>query len=172
MGLLVWIDRLNIAFGRLVSHLIWVGIAIVVLEVVLRYVFNAPTVWAPGYTQRIFGSYFILIGAYTLIQGGHVRVDLFLNSSSPRWNAFLNLINYLVLVIWCSALTYEGWHYFEEAWAFGETDSSALGHPMWPVKLALFVGVLLITLQGIVEIIRSAVLVARPDFDVKRIGTA
>lgn len=169
MGLLAWVDRLNIAFGKVVSFLIWFGIIIIVLEVILRYVFNMPTVWGPGYTQRIFASYFILIGAFTLIQGGHVRVDLLLGSRSARWNAFLDLLNYAVLVLWAGALTYEGWYYFEEAWAFNETDESALGHPMWPVKLALFLGVLMITLQGIVEIIRSAVLVVRPDFDIKRV---
>ncbi len=172
MGLLAWIDRINIWFGKAISYLIWIGIGIIVLEVVLRYVFNAPTVWGPGYTQRIFGSYFILIGAYTLIRGGHVRVDLLLNTRSPRWNAFLDLLNYVVLVIWAAALTYEGWYYFEEAWRFSEVDDSALRHPMWPVKLALFVGVTLITLQGIVEIIRSSVLVVRPDVDVKRVDAA
>ncbi|MCC5856741.1 MAG: TRAP transporter small permease subunit [Ectothiorhodospiraceae bacterium] len=172
MGLLAWVDRLTIAFGKVVSFLIWFGIAIIVLEVVLRYVFNMPTVWGPGYTQRIFAAYFILIGAYTLIQGGHVRVDLLLGTRSPRWNAFLDLLNYVILIIWAGALTYEGWYYFEEAWSFNETDDSALGHPMWPVKLALFVGVLMITLQGVAEAIRSAVLVVRPDADVKRIGTA
>ncbi|MCC5809062.1 MAG: TRAP transporter small permease subunit [Ectothiorhodospiraceae bacterium] len=172
MGLLAWVDRINIWIGKVVSYLIWFGIAIIVLEVLLRYVFNSPTVWGPGYTQRIFGSYFILIGAYTLIRGGHVRVDLLLNTRSPRWNALLDLLNYVVLVIWVAALTYEGWYYFEEAWMFNETDDSALRHPMWPVKLALFVGVLMIAIQGVVEIIRSAVLVVRPGIDVKRVDAA
>lgn len=169
MALLAWVDRFNIAFGKLFSYLIWFGIGIIVLEVVLRYVFNMPTVWGPGYTQRIFGSYFVLIGAYTLIQGGHVRVDILLNTRSPRWNALLDFINYAVLVIWTSALVYEGWYFFEDAWLFNETDDSALGHPMWPVKLALFAGVLVIALQGVVELIRSVVLFVRPDLDVKKV---
>lgn len=169
MVLLAWVDRFNAAFGKLVSYLIWFGIAIIVLEVVLRYVFNAPTVWGPGYTQRIFGSYFILIGAYTLLQDGHVRVDLLLNTRSPRWNALLDLINFSVLVIWAGAVVYEGWFYFQESWAFNELDDSALGHPMWPVKLALLVGVSVITLQGVVEMIRSALLIVWPELDVKRI---
>jgi TRAP-type mannitol/chloroaromatic compound transport system permease small subunit len=172
MGLLAWIDRINIAFGKLVSYIIWIGIALVVLEVTLRYVFNAPTVWGPGYAQRLFAAYFILVGAYTLTQGGHVRVDLVLNTRSPRWNAGLDLVNYVVLVIWAAALTYEGWYYFEEAWTFAERDDSALGHPMWPVKLALLVGVASILLQGLAEIVRSAILVVSPDTDVKRIGAA
>lgn len=168
MALLAWVDRFNTAFGKLVSYLVWFGIAIIVLEVVLRYVFNAPTVWGPGYTQRIFGSYFILIGAYTLLQGGHVRVDILLNTRSPRWNALLDLLNYSVLLIWTFALLYEGWFYLAESWSFGEIDDSALGHPMWPVKLALFAGVVVITLQGLAELIRSALLLVWPNLDPKR----
>lgn len=170
MVLLAWVDRFNIAFGKLVSYLIWFGIAIIVLEVALRYLFNAPTVWGPGYTQRIFGSYFILIGAYTLIQGGHVRIDVLLNTRSPRWNAFLDLLNYAVLLIWTGALVYEGWFYFEESWSFGEIDDSALGHAMWPVKLALLLGVIVISVQGIAEMIRSALLIIWPDLDTKRVS--
>lgn len=170
MALLAWVDRFNAAFGKLVSYLVWFGIAIIVLEVVLRYAFNMPTVWGPGYTQRIFGAYFVLIGAYTLLQGGHVRVDVLLNTRSPRWNALLDLFNYAVLLIWTSALVYEGWHFLADAWLFNETDDSALGHPMWPVKLALFLGVLVIALQGVAEVIRSAILVIKPDFDVKRVS--
>ena len=163
-----WIDRANIAIGKLVSYLIWVGIAIVAGEVILRYVFGAPSVWGPAYTQRIFAVYFVLLGAFTLTQGGHVRVDLLLNSPSPRRNAFLDLFNYVVLVIWGAALAYEAWHYLAESWMYNERDDSALGHPMWPIKLALLVGTVLITLQGTVEIIRSSILVIRPDADVRR----
>lgn len=170
MALLAWIDRINSTLGKLVSFLIWIGIAIIVWEVVARYVFNAPSVWAQGYTQRLFAAYFILVGAFTLIQGGHVRVDLLLNTRSPRWNAFTDLLNVTVLVIWGAALTYEAWLYFQEAWQFGDRDDSALGHPMWPVNLALLMGVTMITVQGVAEIIRSAVLLVRPDVDVKRRG--
>lgn len=169
MKLLEYIDRFSLAFGKLVSYLVWIGIAIIVLEVVLRYVFNAPTVWGPGYTQRIFGAYFVLIGAYTLLQGGHVRVDLLLNTRSPRWNAFLDFLNYAVPMVWTVALVYEGWSYFQESWEFNEMDDSALGHPLWPVKLALLMGVAGIFLQGAAELVRSTVgmfrpgLVARPQ---------
>lgn len=162
MKILDGISRFNMAFGKLVSYLVWAGIGIIILEVVLRYVFNMPTVWGPGYTQRIFGSYFVLIGAYTLLQGGHVRVDLLLNTRSVRWNSFLDFLNYLVLIIWTVALVYEGWFYFEESWAFNEVDDSALGHPMWPVKLALLLGVLAICVQGAVELLRSFIGMVNP----------
>jgi TRAP-type mannitol/chloroaromatic compound transport system permease small subunit len=157
-----WIDRLNGFLGRMVSYAIWIGMAIVVTEVVMRYAFNAPTVWAQGYAQRLFAAYFILIGAYTLIQRGHVRVDLLLNGRSKRWSAFLDLINYAVLLLWTAALAYEGWFYFLDAWRFGERDDGALGHPMWPVKLVLLVGVGMMALQGLAEFLRAAVRLVNP----------
>lgn len=155
MFLADWIDRLNGLVGRLVSYAIWIGMVVVIYEVVMRYAFNAPTVWAQGYAQRIFAGYFILIGAYTLIERGHVRVDLLLGETSTRRRALLDIINYSVLLIWMAALTYEGWYYFMDAWRFGERDDGALGHAMWPVKLALLVGVAMMAMQGVAELMRA-----------------
>ncbi|MDA0924670.1 MAG: TRAP transporter small permease subunit, partial [Proteobacteria bacterium] len=73
------VDTLNAGIGKAVSLLIWAGIVVLCYEVVARYIFGQPTLWAHGYTQRIFGAYFVLVGAYTLIRADHVRVDLLLN---------------------------------------------------------------------------------------------
>lgn len=168
MILLRFVDQINIVIGKAVSYLIWAGIVVLCYEVVARYGFGQPTLWAHGYTQRIFGAYFVLIGAYTLVKRDHVRVDIFLNTRSPRVNAGLDLFNYAFLILWGVILTREGWLFFEDSWSFQERDDSALGHPMWPIKLALFVGAALITLQGIAEAIRSVVLMIDPKADVKR----
>ena len=161
------ITRLNTAIGKSVSFLIWIGIVVLCYEVVARYGFGQPTLWAHGYTQRIFGSYFVLVGAYTLIKRDHVRVDIFLNSRSPRRNAGLDLLNYSFLVLWGLVLTREGWFFFLDAWQFNELDDSARGHPMWPPKLALFVGSLLITIQGIVEATIALIRLFNPKFQLK-----
>ena len=157
------IDRMNTAIGQVVSFLIWAGIAVLCYEVVARYVFGQPTVWAHGYTQRIFGSYFILIGAYTLIQRDHVRVDILLTPEPSRRNAFLDLLNYAFLILWGTVLTIEGWRFFLDAWRWAEVDDSALRHAMWPPKLALFLGSLLITLQGISEAIKAVLYLISPS---------
>jgi TRAP-type mannitol/chloroaromatic compound transport system permease small subunit len=78
------IEAINLAVGKLFSFSVFIGMAIVVYEVIARYVFIAPSVWASGYTQRVFAGYFILIGAYTLIKGCHVWVDILLNTRSPE----------------------------------------------------------------------------------------
>ncbi|CAD0187249.1 TRAP-type mannitol/chloroaromatic compound transport system, small permease component [Ruegeria sp. THAF57] len=162
MRILRVITNLNVMIGQLVSLLIWAGIVVLCFEVVARYGFGQPTLWAHGYTQRIFGSYFVLIGAYTLIRKDHVRVDIVLNAAGPRGRALLDLMNYLFLILWGVVLTREGWLFVLDAWQFNEMDDSALGHPMWPPKLALFLGSLLITLQGIVYAIEAIVTFFNP----------
>lgn len=168
MTLLNWIERINAAIGKAVSFLIWAGIVVLCFEVVARYVFNSPTIWAHGYTQRIFGAYFVMIGAYTLIRGSHVRVDLMTKTRWPRFNAFLDLMNCLFLIVWGSVLIWEGWWFFDDAWRFGELDDSVLRHSMWPIKLSLFLGATMITLQGLVEAVRAVILIINPEADVRR----
>ena len=166
MTLLRRIEYINVLIGKAVSFLIWIGIVVLCWEVVARYVFGAPTIWAHGYTQRIFGAYFVMVGAYTLIRRNHVRVDLLLGTASPLFNAFLDLVNCAFLIIWGVVLVWEGFWLFEDAWRFNELDDSVLRHPMWPIKLSLFLGALLITAQGVIEAVRSLVLIVNPDADI------
>lgn len=163
MAVLLWVDWINDRIGRTVSYLIWFGAAVLVFEVVARYGFGAPTVWAHGYTQRIFGAYFILIGAFTLLRGGHVRIDIFLPSKGSRRRAALDLLNYTMLLIWGLALTYEGWAFFQDALLWGEVDDSALGHSLWPIKLALVIGAALITTQAAAEMVRAVIGLVHPS---------
>lgn len=172
MIVLRMIDAFNTMIGKAVSLLIWVGIVVLCYEVVARYVFGQPTIWAHGYTQRIFGSYFVLVGVYALIRNDHVRVDLLLRSGPPRWRAFLDVLNFSFLVLWGAVLSYEAFLFFEDSWRFNEVDDSALRHPMWPVKLAMFVGVVLITVQGTAELLRAIIRVINPSADVGRGGDA
>lgn len=157
MRLLGWIDKGNLFMGKVASVLVWAGAAILVWEVVARYVLGAPTVWAHGYTQRVFAAYFILIGAFTMIRGGHVRVDLFIGASGTRRRAALDIVNCSFLLIWASALTWQGWLFLEDALLWDLRDDSALGHRMWPIKACLFAGAAMILLQGLAELARSII---------------
>lgn len=163
MKVLKLIDELNLLVGRIVSFVVWIGAAVLVWEVVSRYGFNQPTVWAHGYTQRIFASYFILIGAYTLLRQGHVRVDILMIGRGPRALGFFDALNYIFLLIWITALTYGAWDFFQEALLWQERDDSALAHPLWPVKLVFVIGAGLLALQAIAGLVRSLVAIAVPS---------
>jgi len=141
--------------GKIVSYLVYVGIVVLAIEVFARYFFNAPTVWAHGYSQRIFGSYFILVGAYTLLKGGHVRVDVLYNRFGLKGRAFLDMINYAVLLLWSGVLIEEGWTFFAESYSIREVDEMVLAHPVYPYKFFLLIGSILIALQGVALFILS-----------------
>ncbi len=141
--------------GKIVSYLVYVGIIVLAIEVFARYFFNAPTVWAHGYSQRIFGSYFILVGAYTLLKGGHVRVDVLYNRFGLKGRAFLDMINYAVLLLWSSVLILEGWTFFAQSYKLREVDEMVLAHPVYPFKFLLLIGSILIALHGVALFIIS-----------------
>ena len=78
------IDQLNYWVARIVSWAVVVIIAATVYEVIMRYVFNAPTIWVFEFNYLLHGPYFLLIGAYTFAVNGHVNVDIFYGRLKPR----------------------------------------------------------------------------------------
>ncbi|MGD8564298.1 MAG: TRAP transporter small permease subunit, partial [Desulfarculaceae bacterium] len=85
------IDALNDWLGRWVSFCVIPIAALVLFEVVLRYVFNSPTVWANELTQMLFGAYVILSGAYIMRWGGHVNVDILYSRLSDKTRAVMDI---------------------------------------------------------------------------------
>lgn len=157
------IDSISLWTGKASSFIIYLGIVGLVYEVISRYFFASPTVWAHGYSQRLFGSYFILIGAYTLLMNGHIRVDILYQRFSRRKRAFLDVVNYAMLLIWSFVLIKEGIWFFESSWALREADEMALAHPVYPVKFLLLIGAILITLQGVNRLIVSGIVLFKGE---------
>ncbi len=147
------IENLSEWSGRICSWLVYIGIFMLSFEVVSRYVFNAPTVWAHGYTQRFFGSYYVLVGAYAFIHDGHVRIDVLYSRFSEKARAALDCINCLFLIVWGVLVMKAGWTFFMRSFNIREVDEMVLSHPIYPVKFLLVVGMGLIVLQGISTLI-------------------
>jgi len=80
------IDKINRWIGKMVSIFVLLIMSITLLEVVLRYGFNRPTMWVHETSQQIFAIAFLLGSAYTLQEGGHVRVDILYRRLRPRGN--------------------------------------------------------------------------------------
>ena len=153
------VDAISEYSGRWVSWIVYVGIIMLSLEVVLRYVFNSPTVWAHGYTQRLYGSYFVLIGAYTFIHKGHVRVDLLYERVSQKGKAILDIINCAFLLVWSGVLIPVSLAFFLKSYNMNEVDEMVLAHPIWWVKFMIIIGMLLIALQGLAEVMKSVLVI-------------
>lgn len=128
-------------------------VPVMLYEVVARYVFNAPTVWAMELAILIFGPYFLLGGPYLLHLNGHVSLDVFRMRLSPKWNRRFELVNYPIIIAFCLILLYYSVPAAYSAWQYGETSFSAWNPPIWPAKLAVPLSLALLALQAVADLI-------------------
>lgn len=143
------VGRINDAVGRFVALFILVSILITVYEVVMRYVFNRPTVWVSESVQILFGFYFLLGGAYTLLHDGHVRVDVLLHGLKPRAKRYANALSLLVVSFFLAVLLYVSADTAWDATRHMERAESAWGPYIFPVLLAAPVAAALMLLQAV-----------------------
>lgn len=150
------ITWLNERLGRwFVSYLAFVMFLLLLLEVIARYVFSAPTVWATELTQMLFGAYIMLSGGYLLVHKSHVRVDIFYSRFSPKTKAAVDILTSVFFFVFMLVLLKEGWTLAEEAVSRLETSHSAWNPPIWPLKLTIPIGTVLLLLQGIVKLVHD-----------------
>jgi TRAP-type mannitol/chloroaromatic compound transport system permease small subunit len=149
------IDTISDWSGRISSFLVLVITGVILFEVIARYVFGAPTIWAYEISLALYGIYVALIGAYTLVHGVHVNVDILYDHFSPRTKAGVNVFTWLIFFLWCGVLVWTGWMRGWESLMIGERESTAFGCPIYPVKLSLAVGGSLLLLQGAAGYVRN-----------------
>jgi TRAP-type mannitol/chloroaromatic compound transport system permease small subunit len=151
------IDSISEWTGRLMWPLVVALTGIVVYEVLLRYAFNRPTIWAFD-VEYMVGSFFWMIGlAYCLKHGGHVRVDFLYSRLSVRWQAIIDVVFAVTmffpvfgLLVWKMV----PWVVF--SWASDERSLLGFWYPvMYPWKTGILVAFALLLLQGVAEFIRS-----------------
>ena len=132
---------------------------VVCVEVFKRYFLNAPTAWIFDLDNMLYGTLFMLCGAYTLAQNAHVRGDFLYSSMRPRMQAGLDLVLYIVFFIpGIAALIYSGWVFCGKSWAINEhSNVTADGPPVCQFKLMIPVAGVLVMMQGIAEIVRCVV---------------
>ena len=151
-------DRLSMAVGKAFAWLIVVLMLLVVAEVFKRYALNAPTAWIFDASNMIYGTLFMMGGAYTLCQDGHVRGDFFYGSAKPRTQATLDLVLYVLFFIpGMIALTWAGWTYAADSFAIREQTFNADPLPLYPFKAVIPLAGLIVLLQGLAEILRCVV---------------
>jgi TRAP-type mannitol/chloroaromatic compound transport system permease small subunit len=158
-SLLKKVDWISEASGKVVSYLGLILAFAVTLEVGARYIFNSPTKW--GYETAIFafGSYVILGGAYTLRHDAHVRVDVFYGFRSPRGKAILDIITFWLFLAFAGILVVKGWEFGWTSLRNFEHTDTAWSPPVYYFKMTLFIGAVLLLLQGIARFIRDLYLV-------------
>jgi TRAP-type mannitol/chloroaromatic compound transport system permease small subunit len=156
---LLSVDKLSTFVGHLFSFLILVVTLQVSWEVFSRYALDEPHAWAFDVMIMLYGTLFMMAGAYTLAKNGHVRGDVLYGFFEPRTQATIDLVLYIVFFIpGVFALTYAGYYYAEESWAIREhSNVTAEGPPIYPFKTVIPIAGAFLLLQGIVEIIRCVI---------------
>jgi len=149
------IDNISDWTGKITSFLIIIITGVILFEVIARYIFNAPTTWAFEISLSLYGIYVALLGAYTLVTGGHVNVDILYSRFSFRTKAGVSLFSWLIFFLWCGALVWTGWIRGLDSFMIRESESTAFGCPIYPVKLSLAVGGSFLFLQGLAGYIRN-----------------
>jgi TRAP-type mannitol/chloroaromatic compound transport system permease small subunit len=150
------IDRASYWSGKVFSWLIVALTFVVSIEVFKRYILNAPTAWIFDFNSMLYGTLFMMCGAYTLAAGGHVRADFVYIYLKPRAQASLDLALYLLFFIpGILGLIYAGYDYAALSWRIGEHSTvTAEGPPVYPFKMVIPVAGALVMLQGLAEIVR------------------
>jgi len=125
-------------------------------EVIVRYLFNAPTSWAFDFSYLMYGAMFFMAGAYTLSRGGHVRADMFYRLWKPKTQATVEAVLYILFFFpGVLALMISGWAYGMESMRIREVSvNSPVGVPIWPLKMLIPFGATLLALQGVAELMR------------------
>ncbi|MBM3571947.1 MAG: TRAP transporter small permease subunit [Alphaproteobacteria bacterium] len=157
--LLLTVDRLSSWSGKAFAWLI-VALALVVgIEVFKRYILNAPTAWIFDLNSMLYGTLFMMCGAYALSQNAHVRGDFLYGSMPPRTQAALDLALYLLFFVpGILALGYAGYGFAELSWRINEhSNVTADGPPVYPFKTVIPIAGTLLMIQGLAEIARCVI---------------
>lgn len=153
------IDRLSSWSGKLFAWLIVVLALVVGVEVFKRYILNAPTAWIFDLNSMLYGTLFMMCGAYALAQNAHVRGDFLYGSMRPRMQAGLDLSLYILFFIpGILALVYAGYDYAKLSWHINEhSNVTADGPPVYHFKTVIPLAGALVMIQGLAEIARCII---------------
>ena len=153
--ILLGVDKLSTWLGHLFAWTIVILTLSISYEVFSRYILNSPHAWMFDFQIMMYGTLFMMAGAYTLSKNGHVRGDVLYGFFEPRTQASLDLILYFLFFLpGVVAMTWAGWNYAAESIAIREQTFSAVPLPLYPLKAIIpFAGALLL-MQGVVEIVR------------------
>jgi len=151
------IDKFTDRTGTVVSWLSIVLVGAVTYEVVARYVFNAPTVWAFDVTFMSYGALFMLGAAYALHKGAHIRTDFFWDTFSPRTRGIIDSTSYIVFFFpSLTLLLILSWHETVYAYQINELSEQTPWRPiLWPFKGVVPLTCVLLMIQGVSELLKS-----------------
>jgi len=164
--LLLFVDKVSTWVGQAFSWFIVALTLHITWEVFSRYALDNPRAWAFDAMIMMYGTLFMMAGAYTLAKNGHVRGDVIYGFFTPRAQAILDLTLYIVFFIpGIVALTYAGYFYAADSWRISEHSNITYeGPPVYPFKTVIPLAGAFVLAQGIVEIIRCIICIRQGEW--------
>ena len=145
------VNKVSEWVGRITSDLLVLPMVLILCwEVVLRYAFNSPTIWAHELSTFLFGAIFMLGSAFALLHGAHVRMDGLYRLFPPRMKAIVDLLTSVLFYSVCIVLVWKGGEAALLSIKGAERSMTIWEPPLWPIKLAIPIGGILLLFQGLV----------------------
>lgn len=159
------IDTINRQIGKKIAWLILVAVVIAAVNAIVRKTFNMSSNAWLELQWMLFGAVFLLCASWTLQVKEHIRIDI-VNSLLPRRvQRWIDLIGHsLFLMPFCLLMVYHSWPFFTRSYAINEQSLSAGGLAQWPAKGLVVIGFVMLTFQGVSEIIKQ-IAIMRGDLD-------
>ncbi len=162
------VNKTNRRIGIAVSYSIPLLGLLLVFEIIMRYVFNRPTTWVHDISQFLFGIGYMLGAGYTLLIDGHANMDMLYNRFGEKGRALLNTLSgvlflfFMSILIWkCGIMAWDSLKYKEVL------TQSSFEPPIYPMKIILFIGCLLLGLQGVVKLLENILVLFGMELDLK-----
>lgn len=166
------VDKTNIFIGKLMVGITLLAVTVITFEVVMRYIFGAPTNWGHELMTLLFAIFYVAAGGYAHYYRAHVRVDVFYSTRSERTRAVLDLITSVFFFLFMGVFLYTSWEFYWSSQTMeagaevlgiqvpGERSFTDWGPAYYPIKFMMPFGALMLILQGIVWLIRDVHIVA------------
>ncbi|MAA66756.1 MAG: C4-dicarboxylate ABC transporter permease [Alteromonadaceae bacterium] len=155
------IDWISEKSGVFVSFWTVNAVCFYFFEVVMRYLFNMPTIWVHEASYLLLGMQYLLAGAFAMLHGAHVRVDVLYNLLPARGRVGMDIFTSMFFFIFALALVITSWTFFMNSYSMHETTVETWGIQHWPVKAMMLLGAVLILLAGISKLIKDIALFVR-----------
>jgi TRAP-type mannitol/chloroaromatic compound transport system permease small subunit len=155
------IDRLNDFVGKSVMWMILLAVLVSTVNAIVRKMFNySSNAWLE-LQWYLFGAAFMLAAAYTLKNNEHVRIDVFYSTRSRQTQHWIDLFGHIFFLLpFAILMTWLMVPYFLQAWFSGEVSSNSGGLIIWPARLLMLAGFVLLLLQAFAEIIKKIAVIA------------
>jgi TRAP-type mannitol/chloroaromatic compound transport system permease small subunit len=149
------IDRLITWIGKMASFLILALIAVLMYEVLSRYLFNAPTKWSNEISQYILVGVVMLGGGYCLTDREHVRVDVLYRKFGPEMRCVVEILTFLIVVTFVGAIVWKGGDLCYDAFMQDKRSMTILELPLFPSMILVPIGAVLLGLQSFAHALQA-----------------